>query len=429
MTQVAERPAQPPATTTRAALLAQAYEPKDLGELIAYANLQARNRNIADCYKMQPENIVLAVQMGAQLGLTSSQSLVSIAVVGATPTLYGDGFLGVVLASPQCKDVKEWFENGDNEDVTTWVAHCRAERNGREPVEVKYTHADAVRAKLWGKTTRNGNDTPWITNPKRMMQMRARRFACSDQFADVLKGIRMYEEVVDYVELNVTPKDPGPEGGRAASVKDRLRDAGGMAPEGELEPPMPQFHMMVPQQIRDAIDAEVNRRGMPKDVFKVVLKETLKGRPLNKTNAVALTSAVRRWVAPEGAVAPEPVAEPAAEPVAPSDGDPVAGTEPLPGLTLPAVIAGHEHCFACLVDEDTEPHDPVVTFCGQHGTPTSECENPGLCRTMTVRYERSVRPASDAAVCSECGGNGWDGGDERSEAPCGMCNGSGKARA
>ncbi len=44
----------------------------------------------------------------------------------------------------------------------------------------EFSVGDAVVAKLWGKRGYNGKDTPWITNPKRMLKMRARGFGLRD---------------------------------------------------------------------------------------------------------------------------------------------------------------------------------------------------------------------------------------------------------
>tara|TARA_R110002020_G_scaffold37892_1_gene114463 strand:- start:30 stop:494 length:465 start_codon:yes stop_codon:yes gene_type:complete len=49
----------------------------------------------------------------------------------------------------------------------------------------------AKKAKLWGKPG------PWTQYPARMLQVRARAMALRDQFADVLSGIHIGEEVRD----------------------------------------------------------------------------------------------------------------------------------------------------------------------------------------------------------------------------------------
>lgn len=137
------------------------------------------------------EQVFMALQAGAELGLSPNQSLQSIAVINGKTSLYGDGLLAIVLASPLCQYVKEWTEGtGDNA-----VAICRAMRRGNpEPIERRFTMVDAKRAGLLGKTG------PWQSSTPRMLQMRARAFCLRDGFADVLRGISVKEEVEDYAE-------------------------------------------------------------------------------------------------------------------------------------------------------------------------------------------------------------------------------------
>jgi hypothetical protein len=59
------------------------------------------------------------------------------------------------------------------------------------PTDVTFTLEDAKTAGLWDKAG------PWKNYPRRMLQMRARAFACRDSFPDVLKGIGVAEELQD----------------------------------------------------------------------------------------------------------------------------------------------------------------------------------------------------------------------------------------
>lgn len=68
----------------------------------------------------KPEQIMVAIMAGAELGLAPFQSLQSFAVVNGRPTLWGDGLLAVVRA--QGVRVREWIEGEDD----NMVAHCEA---------------------------------------------------------------------------------------------------------------------------------------------------------------------------------------------------------------------------------------------------------------------------------------------------------------
>lgn len=147
----------------------------------------------------RPEQILVAIMAGAELGLAPFQSLQSFAVVNGRPTLWGDGLIAVVRA--RGVRVKEWLE-GENDAM---VAFCEATRpDTGEQIDRKFTVGDAKKAGLWGKTG------PWTQYPKRMLQMRARALALRDGCADMLRGIQVREEVEDYSHVrDVTPQSTG----------------------------------------------------------------------------------------------------------------------------------------------------------------------------------------------------------------------------
>jgi hypothetical protein len=139
---------------------------------------------------------MVAILHGLEVGLTPMQALQSIAVINGKPTIWGDAALALIYASGKM----EWIE-----EVTTgqwgndnYTAVCRVLRAGpKQKVMVgEFSIGDAKTAKIWEKRGRNGQDTPWITYPKRMVKMRA-RWVLRDAFADVLKGLHLREEVED----------------------------------------------------------------------------------------------------------------------------------------------------------------------------------------------------------------------------------------
>lgn len=147
-----------------------------------------------------PEVAVIKIQAGLELGLTPVWALTNIFVVNGKPTVYGDAFLGIVLAHRECEDVVETME-GEGDKLT---AVCEARRRGRVPVVRRFSVSDAKKASLWGKAG------PWTQYPSRMLQMRARAFACRDAFADALRGLGVREELEGITE-------PKPTSGRVVS--------------------------------------------------------------------------------------------------------------------------------------------------------------------------------------------------------------------
>lgn len=143
-------------------------------------------------YKDKPFEIMCAIQYGHEIGLSPFQAVQSIAVINGKPSIYGDGLIGLCLSSPDCEYINETF------DENTMTATCIAKRRGMPEIISTFSQKDAEKARLWNKKGHNGQDTPWITYPKRMLQMRARGFALRDAFADRLKGIITAEEARDY---------------------------------------------------------------------------------------------------------------------------------------------------------------------------------------------------------------------------------------
>lgn len=170
-------------------LTTQGFAPTSITEAIKFSEMLAKSNMVPRAYQGKPEDILVCVQWGYEIGLAPMQALQNIAVINGKPSVYGDAAMALVLASPVCEGIEESIEN---EGTPNPVAVCVARRRGRAPVESRFSVEDAKRAGLWGKTG------PWTAYPKRMLAMRARGFAIRDCFADVLKGLITAEEAQDY---------------------------------------------------------------------------------------------------------------------------------------------------------------------------------------------------------------------------------------
>ncbi len=123
-------------------------------------------------------------------GLGPIAAVHAIAVIGGTPSIWGDGALSVIEHSGLLEDMVEDYEVDDDEGLT---AICTMRRRDRPtPVVTRFSMAMAERA---GLTRSEG---PWQTYPERMLRMRARSWTMRDAFADVLRGLQLREEVEDY---------------------------------------------------------------------------------------------------------------------------------------------------------------------------------------------------------------------------------------
>jgi hypothetical protein len=177
----------------------QGFAPATLDEAMRFSDMLANSSMVPKAYQGKPQDILVCVQWGYEMGLAPMQALQNIAVINGKPSVYGDAAMALVQASPVCEDVEEYFEN---EGTANPIAVCVAKRKGRKPVVAKFSVEDAKRAGLWGK------QGPWQAYPKRMMQMRARGFALRDAFPDVLKGLITAEEAQDYPAEGLSLNSP-----------------------------------------------------------------------------------------------------------------------------------------------------------------------------------------------------------------------------
>ena len=162
-----------------------------IDDALKYGEMIANSSFPSDAFKGKVGDVLVAIQFGLELGLAPMQALQNIAVINGRPSLYGDAMLAVCKVGADYEWVEEWIE-GDADDM---VAHCKAKRVGEPVHEMTFSVMDARRARLWGKAG------AWTSNPKRMLQMRARSFCLRDVFPHLLKGMVAVEEAQDYEDL------------------------------------------------------------------------------------------------------------------------------------------------------------------------------------------------------------------------------------
>lgn len=156
-----------------------------------FSEMLANSEMVPKNFKNKPADILIAMQMGSEIGLKPMQSLQNIAVVNGRPTIWGDAVVAICQSSGMLEDITE--------EVTDDYATVTVKRAGQEPHSVTFSMADAKQAGLSGKAG------PWTQYPKRMMKNRARAFALRDKFADVLSGFGITEEEKDRV-VDVVPE-------------------------------------------------------------------------------------------------------------------------------------------------------------------------------------------------------------------------------
>lgn len=259
--------------------------PQSMRELLDFAQIAAKSTMLPRDYLGKPENVVIAVQLGSELGLAPMQALQNIAIINGRPAVFGDAMLGLVKQSPLCEDIEEHFEGeGDRR-----VAVCVAKRAGKRPVHQSFSVEDAKRANLWGKSG------PWQQYPDRMLQMRARGFALRDAFPDVLRGLIGAEEAADISTIEaVAEPAPPPEPDRREEINREVP----LTPEAPLKR----------QTLREwmtEFDAHCAAAQTPEEASKVldaalVMQDFLSTRPaaLAQYNDIRAACIARLWPEP-----------------------------------------------------------------------------------------------------------------------------------
>lgn len=170
--------------------------PQNLTEAMKFAEMMSSSELVPKNFRGKPGDVLIAVEMGREVGLSPMAAIQNIGVINGKPGLYGDAGKAILLAGGCI------IEEDDIEIIkNTGRARCRVTRKGRPPVERTYSTENARTAGLLNK------DGPWKTNPERQMAWRAFWFAARDAAADLLKGIGGAEELGDYtpIERDITP--------------------------------------------------------------------------------------------------------------------------------------------------------------------------------------------------------------------------------
>lgn len=144
----------------------------------------------------KPESVLIAIEMGFEVGLSPMAALQNTAVVNGRPTIYGDAALALVRGSGLLESYAETPVGEVGKDSFGYCISAKRKGDSSTYSET-FTVADAKTAGLWGKPG------PWTQYPARMLKFRARGFLLRDAFGDVLKGMRTFEEVRDYVDADV----------------------------------------------------------------------------------------------------------------------------------------------------------------------------------------------------------------------------------
>lgn len=157
------------------------------------------------------QKICIALQHGAELGFSHSQSVQSIHVINGKPGLDVKAQLALIRSKGLLETFED-IEEGDITDGTYKVTVITTRSDKKSMVKTSFSVDDAKRAGLWdereritryNKSTKKEytipNPAPWYCYPKNQIWCRAVGQNLGRNFSDVLKGlVHSKEELSDF---------------------------------------------------------------------------------------------------------------------------------------------------------------------------------------------------------------------------------------
>lgn len=161
------------------------FMPTSVPEMMELAKLIAASNFCPKGFNGRAGDVLVVMMMSAELGIPYFQGLQNICVINGRPTVWGDLVTALVHSSGELEYILESWDE-DSETATATV-----KRKGFPERVETFSMADARRARLAGKDT-------YVQYPQRMCKWRALTFALRAEFPDVLKGMLIAEEAMDY---------------------------------------------------------------------------------------------------------------------------------------------------------------------------------------------------------------------------------------
>jgi len=155
----------------------------------------------------RPEQIIMAFQVGHDLGLPMSRALSAVTVINGKPGVMGEAAIGILRSRGALESgtdlTCEYTTVLDQENPDAYSCTVTLHRRGQpDPFAETFSIKDARRARLWGK------QGPWTEYPQRMLMWRALGFLLSKHFSDVMLGLPLEAELKDLPKSAPEPANP-----------------------------------------------------------------------------------------------------------------------------------------------------------------------------------------------------------------------------
>lgn len=214
---------------------------ENIEQALKVCDYLSKSSLVPTAYRGKPQDILVCISWGREVGLKPLQSLTSIAVINGTPGIFGPATLALVESHPEFEfilednegfayardKVKGWEHLKDVDPET--ISVCVIKRK-RKPETVRSFSVEDV------KTAKLGN----VHNsyPKLMRKYRARGIALKDSFPGALKGMEIAEVLKE--DAPIINKARSGEPTARTSVSDILKNGNSDkykdAEEAQVEP-------------------------------------------------------------------------------------------------------------------------------------------------------------------------------------------------
>lgn len=153
------------------AIIETATSPK----IMELATKIANSQLIPTALQRKPQDVLIVLLTGHELGLQPMQAIRSINVVQGKPVMAADLMVALCLKNREVCEYVRLVEESDK------AVSYEAKRRGSEPVRMTYTMADAAQAGLAGKQN-------WKLHPKAMLRARCSSAIVRAVFPDLFMG-------------------------------------------------------------------------------------------------------------------------------------------------------------------------------------------------------------------------------------------------
>lgn len=158
------------------------------------------------------QKVAVAMMMAMEVGLPVVTGIQHVAVINGKAGIWGDATIALVRASGMMAEGYPKETESGQPYTDAWTFKCTVKRRGGSEATGSFSWADAKKAGLDNPQLRGGGKdvySPWTRFPKRMMQWKARQWVYRDEFGDVLRGMKMAEELYDYIDMEKEAQSNG----------------------------------------------------------------------------------------------------------------------------------------------------------------------------------------------------------------------------